>query len=76
MGCIPGKKCHTGSDCLDGVCSMGICQVPTCTDGVKNGQETDVDCGGGTCPPCVAGRRCLVDGDCQSMMCTGGVCAP
>ena len=25
---------------------------PTCTDKKKNGQETDVDCGGGTCPKC------------------------
>lgn len=25
---------------------------PTCTDGVQNGQETGVDCGGPDCPPC------------------------
>ncbi|MBK9734066.1 MAG: Ig-like domain-containing protein [Saprospiraceae bacterium] len=25
---------------------------PTCTDGLQNGQETGVDCGGPTCPPC------------------------
>ncbi len=25
---------------------------PTCTDGVQNGQETGVDCGGPTCPAC------------------------
>nr|MBK7790372.1 T9SS type A sorting domain-containing protein [Saprospiraceae bacterium] len=25
---------------------------PTCTDGIKNGQETGIDCGGPTCPPC------------------------
>jgi hypothetical protein len=23
-----------------------------CTDGVENGNETDIDCGGGTCPAC------------------------
>ncbi len=25
---------------------------PTCSDGIKNGLETDVDCGGPDCPPC------------------------
>ncbi len=25
---------------------------PTCTDGIQNGQETGVDCGGPTCPAC------------------------
>ena len=28
---------------------------PTCTDGIQNGQETGVDCGGPTCPPCPTG---------------------
>jgi len=28
---------------------------PTCTDGVQNGQETGVDCGGPTCPSCPTG---------------------
>ena len=29
--------------------------VPTCTDGIKNGNETAIDCGGScpTCPPCI-----------------------
>ncbi|TAE48212.1 MAG: T9SS C-terminal target domain-containing protein [Bacteroidetes bacterium] len=26
--------------------------APTCTDGVQNGQETGVDCGGPSCPAC------------------------
>ena len=29
--------------------------APTCTDGVKNGDETDIDCGGGTCEACKKG---------------------
>ncbi|NNE25355.1 MAG: T9SS type A sorting domain-containing protein [Saprospiraceae bacterium] len=28
---------------------------PTCTDGVQNGNETGVDCGGPDCPPCNSG---------------------
>lgn len=46
---------------------------PTCRDGVKNGTETDVDCGG-TCPRCATGRTCSVANDCQSGTCTGGAC--
>src|SRR5258708_24522834 len=48
--------------------------APTCTDGIKNGNETDVDCGGGTCPSCTAGRSCSAGRDCQSMVCNGGMC--
>ncbi len=29
--------------------------TPTCTDGIQNGQETGVDCGGPSCPPCPTG---------------------
>lgn len=28
---------------------------PTCTDGIQNGNETGVDCGGPDCPPCNTG---------------------
>jgi len=38
--------------------------VPTCSDGIKNSDETGVDCGG-HCGKCAAGNGCLVDRDCQ-----------
>ncbi len=41
---------------------------------VKNGNETDVDCGGGTCPGCGPGRDCLVASDCASNMCVAQRC--
>ncbi len=31
---------------------------PTCTDGIQNGQETGVDCGGPTCPTCPPPAGC------------------
>jgi len=31
--------------------------VPTCTDGIQNGLETGIDCGGPTCPACVSGHN-------------------
>jgi hypothetical protein len=43
--------------------------APSCNDGVLNGTESDVDCGGGICPPCSAGERCRVLGDCESNNC-------
>jgi parallel beta-helix repeat protein len=49
---------------------------PDCADGIQLRNETDIDCGGGTCPPCAAGQQCLVAGDCQSSVCTGSICQP
>jgi hypothetical protein len=46
-------ECLRGSDCMSGVCTSGRCQTPTCSDGVRNGTETGVDCGG-VCPLCPA----------------------
>ncbi len=42
---------------------------PTCSDGVKNGSETDVDCGGPTCPRCASGRSCASNTDCATARC-------
>lgn len=42
---------------------------PECHDGVQNGSETDVDCGGGTCPKCSNGTTCKSGNDCVSMFC-------
>jgi hypothetical protein len=43
---------------------------PGCTNGVQDGSETDVDCGGGECPPCDDGKLCMQNSDCVSMECT------
>jgi hypothetical protein len=48
--------------------------APSCTDHVKNGGETDVDCGGGSCPPCADGKHCSGSGDCTTKQCAGGTC--
>src|SRR5690349_5420859 len=47
----------------------------TCGDGKKNGAETDVDCGGGTCGPCAPGKTCFHGSDCTSGTCTNNACA-
>ncbi|HXU01178.1 MAG TPA: hypothetical protein VN903_09305, partial [Polyangia bacterium] len=38
--------------------------APTCTDGIKNSDETGIDCGG-HCGKCAPGNPCLVNADCQ-----------
>jgi hypothetical protein len=48
--------------------------APSCTDGIQNGTETDIDCGG-TCRACAVGRHCTGGLDCLSSNCTSGVCA-
>jgi hypothetical protein len=46
----------------------------SCTDLQKNGEETDVDCGGRSCAPCAAGAACAMGTDCQSAICTNVTC--
>ncbi|MEM6533958.1 MAG: hypothetical protein AAF654_15170 [Myxococcota bacterium] len=45
----------------------------TCSDGVTNGSETGVDCGGELCPACALGSACENDSDCTSGSCDLGV---
>ncbi len=50
--------------------------APSCMNGTRDGDETDVDCGGALCPKCAAGRTCGGAADCASASCsTEGVCA-
>lgn len=60
------------------LCAEGSCPVVTpmdaCTDRTKDGAETDVDCGGGTCPACPSDLACSVPADCQSGGCDAGAC--
>ena len=47
----------------------------TCSDDTRNGDETDVDCGGPDCDPCPNGGGCISDGDCLGF-CEAGICYP
>ena len=63
------RSCAGDADCIDGAagdpcqasfCLAGTCALPaTCMDGQKNGSESDVDCGGGSCPKCAQGGASL-----------------
>jgi plastocyanin len=69
--CDDGEGCMIDGDCVSDFCNPNLsqCAAPTCLDGFENGVETDVDCGGGTCPDCVNGNDCLLDTDCVSSFC-------
>lgn len=45
-----------------------------CADGVKNGSETDIDCGGAGCEACAAGKGCSGAADCTTGICLNNVC--
>ena len=52
---------HQACDCDAGFHPGGDCS-DTCTDGTKNGDEEDVDCGGSLCDPCDATLYCNGNG--------------
>jgi len=69
--CTVPSECPQGSVCVD-----GQCQAPSCSDGLLNQDETDVDCGGRLCAGCSAGLLCSIASDCASKHCSNstGTC--
>jgi hypothetical protein len=58
--------------CASGACASGA-PANACRDRLRDGDETDVDCGG-SCQPCQAAAACAVAGDCQTGACDVGHC--
>lgn len=53
--------------------------TPTCNDGIQNGQETGVDCGGPDCQPCEVAPTCndgIQNGQETGVDCGGPDCQP
>lgn len=81
------KPLPDGTPCDGGTCQAGSCipsppvlpppppPAPKCepADGVKNGTETGIDCGG-LCKRCSNGQGCLTRDDCLSAFCANNVC--
>jgi cysteine-rich repeat protein len=67
-------ECVDPGDCSSGVCQANACVPPTCLDAIKNGSETDIDCGGADCNPCADAKACAVADDCESGVCAAAVC--
>ncbi|MGC4119969.1 MAG: choice-of-anchor D domain-containing protein [Myxococcales bacterium] len=73
-GC--GQTLHCGDCVSPQVCIDLRCLAATCTDHLKDGDETDVDCGG-KCSPCAMGKGCATLADCEAgLACIEKVCSP
>jgi hypothetical protein len=62
------------------VVADGRCAPPSCSDNLRDGFESDVDCGG-ACAGCALGLRCYFNSDCASGQCgppcpEGEICPP
>lgn len=79
--CGGGQPCQIADDCVSSECNAGVCggpadPGPSARDRKKNGDETDVDCGGksttgmsGPCDRCEDGAKCIENSDCVSGKC-------
>jgi hypothetical protein len=83
--CADGKVCGVPADCKSDVCQQSCaliclpgthktCRPSSCNDGVKNGSETAVDCGGADCQRCAVNDACKQNSDCETDVCASGKC--
>jgi len=75
-GCV---ACNTDADCVaesTPVCDANECVDKACTNGAKDENETDVDCGG-ACKGCDTDKDCAAAIDCYHGLCSElGRCSP
>ncbi|MRG91259.1 hypothetical protein [Polyangium spumosum] len=71
LGCTQTSECGSGPPWYTCDETVNVCF--RCDDGVKNGTETDVDCGGECIDRCGLGKACKVTADCAEA-CDNGVC--
>lgn len=75
----PGGVCDANGACVECTtdlhCGSKYCfaqKCYECDNGIQDGNEADVDCGG-SCPKC-AGEPCGKDSECKTGYCADGVC--
>ena len=59
-GQIKSGGSFTSSEATDFCLGSTPPPTPTCTDGIQNGDETGIDCGGSSCAPCQTGGTTLL----------------
>lgn len=79
-----GKVCALGGDCVEcsntidcaagKTCSANDCIDQSCFNGLKDGSESDINCGGPNCYPCGTNKSCVISSDCASLVCKAGKC--
>jgi hypothetical protein len=79
--CQKDIDCQIGDSCIiTNGRTDGTCSEPRCGDGIKNGDETDVDCGATSsinkpCTGCGLGKACMGSNTCgQGLLCDSNVC--
>jgi len=75
-GCVPGAACTDDTACAGARCIDGACVPSIASNGSKDGDESDVDCGGSVAPRCIDGKTCGVATDCANKSCIAGLCSP
>lgn len=65
-----------GSSEIVNFCSGNNPPPATCNDGIQNGNETGVDCGGSDCAPCNSCNDGIQNGNETGIDCGGSDCAP
>jgi hypothetical protein len=76
--CGLNQGCAQDVDCAKGRCVLETAKctaAATCSNGRRDGAETDVDCGGPDCAGCAGNRMCGDSDDCASLVCSGGRCS-
>jgi hypothetical protein len=76
--CANTKACSVGADCSSAHCD-GVtkkCVAASCSDLIRNGSESDTDCGGSDCSKCGTNQTCGGPTDCASGVCNGTCAAP
>jgi hypothetical protein len=77
-GGATGGEQGSGGDSQSGGAPGADAGTGSCSNGVTDGDETDVDCGGAVCSPCNNGKKCKAATDCVSGNCaartTGNIC--
>jgi formylglycine-generating enzyme required for sulfatase activity len=75
VACSVDASITAGGDSNDDTGPGSAAANKAATDGVKSGDETDVDCGGSAPKKCTVGQGCKVGGDCDTGSCKAGTCA-
>jgi hypothetical protein len=66
--CANGQVCVTTADCSNGTCGATH-RCGSCGDGLLNGSESDVDCGGTCMVKCPEKKICNDNADCEQGIC-------
>ncbi len=70
-------ECVANPDCTSGVCNTTshTCAAASCSDTTKNGDESDIDCGGSCPTKCALSKGCAATTDCVTgLKCDGTKC--